>query len=266
MVEISVLNDDRCTNEKCNNSHGLSLFVNVDGFKFLFDVGQDDNYIKNAKTLKIDLNEAKCLVLSHGHYDHTIGLKFLKNGTKIVCHPRCVVWRKKKSDGCYNGLPFKKDEFVSKFDVNFSKDPYFLTKDVVYLGEIERKFDFECKEFPSLFEDGTDDVAPDDSGVVINTKEGIVVISGCAHSGICNTIEYAKKVLKNENVLAVIGGFHLKKINSQVEETVKYFKKTQVKKLYLGHCTSDLVCQYFVEDLKTQFDVQILGAGLKISL
>lgn len=88
-----------------------------------------------------------------------------------------------------------------------------------------------------------------DSGLVIKTNLGLIVISGCAHSGICNTIEYAKKVTGENRALAVIGGFHLKEIDEQTVKTIDYMKKNNVNLLYLAHCTSDKVCEHFMEML-----------------
>ena len=263
-VKISVLNDDRCFNELFKHCHGLSLFVETEHAKVLFDVGQDDSYFHNAKTLGLNLDEAKCLVLSHGHYDHSDGLVYLKEGSKIICHPNCTIWRRAKKTGKYNGLPYSKEDFTSRFDVTFSKEPVKISEDIYFLGQIERKTDFECKEFPSTIEDGSDDIALDDTGMAIKTSRGLIIISGCGHSGICNTVEQARKVTGCKEVLAVLGGFHLKTINNQVEKTIEYFEKIKVKELYLGHCTSDEVCDYFKQKLNGSMKVELLFAGLVI--
>ena len=93
MLKITVLNDNRNKNNReLFNSHGLSLLIEKDDFKFLFDVGKDDNFLKNSKALNIDLNDINHVVLSHGHYDHTDGLKFM-NDLKIIAHPDVFTWR-----------------------------------------------------------------------------------------------------------------------------------------------------------------------------
>lgn len=265
MVNITILNDDRCKDFKCKSSHGLSMLIEYDKYKFLFDAGQDDLYLKNAISLGLELNDINCVALSHGHYDHSIGLKYLNSKIKLICHPDCVIWRKSKRTNKYNGLPFSKEEFETRFNVVYTKEPYNITNNIVYLGEIERKNNFECKNFPSIYKNGEDDIALDDTGLAIKTKNGLIVISGCGHSGICNTIEYAKKVTKTNNVLAVIGGFHLKQINEQVKETINYFNKEKIKNIYLGHCTSDVVCDYIKEQLLGCAKVEVFGAGLTIA-
>ena len=264
LINITVLNDDRCENKKCLTSHGFSLLLENNDLKILFDVGQDDLFIKNAESLNIDLKDIDFIVLSHGHYDHSVGLKFFNDKVKLICHPDCVVWRKSKRTSVYNGIPFSKEELEAKFDVIFTKEPYFITKDIAFLGQIERKNKFECKKFPSILKDGSDDIALDDTGLIINTEKGLIVISGCGHSGICNTIEQAKKITNKSKVYAVIGGFHLKEIDDQVEKTIEYFKNEKINKLYLGHCNSDLVCNYFKERMHNIADVKVIGAGMSI--
>lgn len=265
MTTITILSDDRCENDKCLASHGLSIIIENDNFKVLFDVGQNDYFLKNAITLNKKLDDVNCIVLSHGHYDHSLGLKYLNSRQKIICHPNCVIWRKSKRTNEYNGLPFTKEEFENKFDIKYSNSPYKITNNIIFLGEIERLNDFECKKFPSTLKNGSDDIALDDSGLVIKTPKGLVIISGCGHSGICNTIEYAKKITRENKILSVIGGFHLKDIDEQTKKTIQYFKDNQIKNVYLGHCNADIVCQYFKEQLSNDFNIKTIGVGLTIT-
>lgn len=266
LLEITCLNDDVCEISELENEHGLSLYIKKDDKKFLFDVGQGEAFKNNANKLGIDLEEIETLILSHGHYDHTGGLKFIDGKLKIVCHPNCTIWRKSKRTDRYNGIPFSKDELNERFEMCFSKDVYMLDEDVFFLGEINRKYDFECKKFPSVVEDGRDDIATDDSGIAIRTSQGLVIISGCGHSGICNTIEHAKKVTGEDRIFYVIGGFHLKEVDEQTEKTIKYMRDNNVSNLILGHCTSKEVCEEFEIRLKDICNVSMLGTGKKYIL
>ena len=83
-----------------------------------------------------------------------------------------------------------------------------------------------------------DDYVMDDSALVYKTELGIYVITGCSHSGICNIIEYAKEVSKEDRVLGIIGGFHLFEVSEQVNKTIDYLKKNNIKHLYPCHCTT----------------------------
>ena len=262
-MKFLVLNDDRCDKSKLCFCHGFSLYGECDHKKFLFDVGQDDSFLKNAKTLGVDL-DVDYIILSHGHYDHTDGLKFLSTTAPIVCHPACLLNRTSKRSGKYNGLPFKKEEFENKFKVIYSVFPYKISEKIAFLGEIKRKFLFECQSFPSILENGDENTAPDDSGIVIKSDRGLVVITGCGHSGICNTIEQAKEVMGEEKVYAVIGGFHLKDVDNQAQKTIEYMIKSGIEKVFLGHCTSDSVIEFFEKRCKGFLDVEILSTGKEI--
>ncbi len=264
MITITILNDDRCYNDKLCSCHGFSIYVECQNVKFLFDVGQDDSFLKNAQTLGINL-DMDYIVLSHGHYDHTDGLKFLNSSKPLICHPECLSKRISKRSGKYNGLPFTKEEFEKKFNVIYSVKPYKISENIIFLGEINRIFPFECKSFPSIREDGTDDTAPDDSGVVIKSEEGIIVITGCGHSGVCNTIEQAKQIAKDDRIYAVLGGFHLKDVDAQTQETVEYMRKNNVKNIFLGHCTSNPVIDYFKERCEG-INIDVISTGKEIHL
>lgn len=104
-----------------------------------------------------------------------------------------------------------------------------FSKDIYYLGQIPRKNSFEQGGFK-------DDKMLDDSAIAIKTKEGVVIIAGCSHSGICNICEYAKKVT-GQKLYAVIGGFHLFENDQKaVKGTIEYFKAEKPKHLYPMHC------------------------------
>ena len=102
------------------------------------------------------------------------------------------------------------------------------------------------------------DYTEDDSGVAIKTPNGIFVLTGCGHRGICNVIEHAKKITCNNNVLGVLGGFHLKDLEGQkplIDNIIEYFKQNKIKQIYLGHCVKDEIIDYFEDNLK---DAKIL--------
>ncbi len=250
MLKIIVLNDNRCDNNNFKYEHGISLFIEYKGKRVLFDCGQTDIFIENARKLNIDLEKLDAIVLSHGDYDHGNGLKYLNTKTKLICHPDFVLTRISKRTGNDNGLNQTRDELKQKYDLLESREPFYMNDNIIFLGEIERNNDFEKGEnLPAYDEDGNTYKHLDDSGLVIKTEEGLIVISGCAHSGICNTTEYAKKITGDNRVLAVMGGFHLKEINEQTIKTIEYMKENNVRTVYLAHCISDIVCEEFCKQL-----------------
>lgn len=216
--------------------HGLSYFIEYKGEKLLFDTGHSDVFLKNAKQLNIDLDDVKTVVLSHGHWDHGNGLKYLKNKT-LICHPYAFIKRYKKSDHSFIGLNSNFLELNQKFKLINTRKPFYITKDIIFLGEIPKLNSFESKT--TLFVDchDKDDFIPDDSALVIIQDNELIIVSGCAHSGICNIIEYAKKISKINKIKAVIGGFHLKLNDVQTKKTVHYFENQKISGIYPSHCT-----------------------------
>jgi len=126
---------------------------------------------------------------------------------------------------------------AERFELICTKESYSISKNIVFLGEIPRLNGFESKKTDFIDENLKDDFVIDDSGLVIKSDDKIVIISGCAHSGICNIIEYAKKITGINRIKAVIGGFHLKDDGFQTKETIKYLKNQDIDQIYPSHCT-----------------------------
>lgn len=260
MVKIVILNDTRNSNkDKFDNDDGFSVYIEIENNKILFDAGPSQNFMKNAEKLGIDLNQVDTIVLSHGHYDHGDGLKYFNNKVEFIAHPNCTLKRWWKEDcSHYSGIQLSKKELENKYDVHFTKEPYRINQNTYFLGEITRKYPIAITKW--MLENGQNDEVLDDSGIVINTEEGIIVIAGCSHSGICNIVEQAKKVTNDSKVLAVIGGFHLREVNEDTNKVIKYMKEN-VKEVILAHCTANSVCNKFVNDLKGKIKVTVTEVG-----
>jgi 7,8-dihydropterin-6-yl-methyl-4-(beta-D-ribofuranosyl)aminobenzene 5'-phosphate synthase len=260
-MQLSVLSDNKTTGQYLNE-HGLSFYIKTDtDIKILFDSGSSDIFLRNAKKMSIDVDEVDFIVLSHGHWDHGNGLKYLK-GKKLICHPECFIKRYRKKDDSYIGLDISQDNIFSNFKVQCSKNPYQITEDVYFLGEIPRRNSFEAKKTPFYCNDYNNDFVYDDSALAIMSGAGLIIITGCAHAGICNTVEYAKSVTGMKKVYAVIGGFHLKEVNSVALKTIKYFKKNGIERTYPCHCVSDSIIDIFYK----YFSNKTISAGSSLIL
>ena len=221
-----------------------SFYIECEGEKILFDTGYSDILISNAEKMGIDLQKVTYIILSHGHDDHTKGLKYLKDAIdvsdmKLIAHPDCFL--PKYNGKLYIGSPFSEEEIRNMTKYFSCKSSYQITEKLIYLGEIPRKNFYENQSPIGKYEqDGVlkDDYLADDTAMVYKSEKGLFVITGCSHSGICNIIEYAKEVCKDNRVYGVLGGFHLFEDDEQLQKTIEYLKNNEIKQFYPCHCVS----------------------------
>ncbi len=250
-LEITILTEN-VAGGKFLAEHGLSYLINIDNELVLFDTGHSDVFLKNANALGFDIhNNVTKVVLSHGHWDHGDGLRFIANKT-LIAHPGSFVKRYRKANGTTVGLTLSKKEINEKFTLIESKNSYKVSANLFFLGEIPRTNSFESKTTTFELENGEEDFIPDDSALAAVVNNELVVITGCSHSGICNICEHAKKITGINKIAAVIGGFHLKHQNNQTKKTVEYFKSNGVKRLLPSHCTELPALTLFYETFKTE--------------
>lgn len=235
--------------------HGFSAYIEAGGKTILFDTGYSDAVLRNADKMKIDLLDLDYIVLSHGHFDHTGGLWHLlhrhmeaeieglpRRLPTLIAHPRCFLPRPKLPIAD-NGSILSAEAVQRALPLNLTTSPYRLAPGLFFLGEIERKFLFEAGS-PGprriILPDGSaeEDRILDDSALVFQGKDGLVIITGCAHAGICNTVEYAKKICGRERVFDIIGGLHLTRPGPQLDGTVDYLRDLRPAALHACHCTS----------------------------
>jgi 7,8-dihydropterin-6-yl-methyl-4-(beta-D-ribofuranosyl)aminobenzene 5'-phosphate synthase len=232
---ISILTDNN-PGAHTPAEHGLSYLIEYDQKRLLFDTGQSDMFIKNAEAMNINMANIDMIVLSHGHFDHGNGLQYL-SGFSLLCHPGCFVKRYGKSDNSYIGLRNSKEELAEKYSLHTSTEPYEITKQIFFLGEIPRITDFESVTTSFILENGFPDYVMDDSALAIILPDGLFVVTGCGHAGVVNTLEHTKRVTGVNKICCIMGGFHLKENNNQTKETIRYLKKNRVKNVYPSHCT-----------------------------
>lgn len=257
-MKLSILTENTASGKFCAE-HGLSYYIESD-VNILFDTGHSDVFLQNAKKLKIDINEVDTVVLSHGHWDHGDGLRFISEKT-LICHPDAFKKRYRKKRDENIGLDLSINQLKEKFEIITSRKPYPVSKNIIFLGEIPRLNSFESQTTTFVLENNEDDFVIDDSGLVIKLNEEIIVISGCAHSGICNIIEYAKTITGISKIRAVVGGFHLKHNNQQTKETIKYLKSQDIAEIYPSHCTELDALTAFNE----AFNIKQLKTGMVLN-
>lgn len=250
-MKLTVLTENMAGG-KFLSEHGLSYLIEHDNKTVLFDTGHSDVFLKNASAMGIDLkSQADIIVLSHGHWDHGDGLRFIKDKT-LITHPSSFIKRYRKRNNTPLGLTMSRQEIENNFDLITSDAPYAITDDIIYMGHIPRLNDFEAQSTAFTDSLGQDDFVEDDSALAVIQNNELIIVSGCAHAGICNTIEHAKKVTGINKIKAVIGGFHLKKNNLQSQKTVQYFKQQNIPTLLPSHCTELPALALFHDQFNTE--------------
>lgn len=260
-MEIKVMVENN-SGDMCLGEKGLSLHIEADNKKILLDTGETSLFLENASKLGVSINDLDWIVLSHGHFDHGDGLRFIR-GKKLICHPDSFIKRFRKRDNSYLGLHISLEKAKSKFELTMTKAPYKLSENIVFLGEIPRKNNFESKTTPFKLENNQDDFVLDDSAVVITSEKGLVVIPGCSHSGICNIIQHAKTVTGVDKIYAVIGGLHLLRLDSCTYDAIDFLKKENIDIFYPIHCTNKIVVDEISKlldntDIRTSFSGDII--------
>ena len=243
----------------------VSYYIEDGEDKILFDIGYSDAFLKNAEKMNVDIDSINKVVISHGHDDHTGGLKYFfdkKRNVELISHPESFNY-KEDDTGLYIGSSLSKKELSKLCKLNLSKEPIQVSKHITYLGEIPISNDFEPRyTIGKSITNGekVDDTIVEDSAIVYSGNEGLFIITGCSHSGICNIIEYAKKIYKDNRILGVIGGFHLFENDDRLKHTINYLKDNNIKYLYPCHCVS---LKAKVEIAK-QLEIFEVGVGLDL--
>lgn len=266
--------------------HGLSILITIDqadaARALLFDFGFSEHGAAfNAEALDVDLTNVEALALSHGHLDHMGGMKKLvekigKPAIPLVLHPQA--FRNPRFLKARNGVkayfpPFTLEDIeASGVTPVETTQPYpMLDGAAIFLGQIPRVTAFE-QGAPNLFyeEEGVEkqDLIEDDTAVVFNLKDkGLVIISGCAHSGIVNTVTHAIDVTGIERIWAIMGGFHLSgaDVDRVIQPTVDALKQLNPRYIIPTHCTGRQAVMEIEKQMPECFIMNMAGTKLSFA-
>lgn len=253
---------------------GLSFLLETDGGKILFDMGYSDVFIRNAFKMGESLRDIDQVVFSHGHVDHTWGLdpyirlmsewsgEGLSYGRPVLTAHDELFLSRRYGDLREIGALVSREKTARHFDLRLTRNPFELSENLWYLGQIERRHPFEgTLAIGEVFRNGVwePDRMIDDTALAYKSPKGLVVVTGCSHAGICNIIDQAVAVTGEERILDVVGGFHLMEPGSpQVERTGRYFKEKGIGAIHPCHCT----CLEAKIELARHVRVAPVGAGL----
>ncbi len=227
---------------------GVAFLIETDQHQILFDTGGGRVLLENADALHVKLSKTEAIIISHEHGDHTGGLESALNVCKSVdlfIHPAGFDTRYWKGDSgaTAHQLPMSRqqlNQLVRKLVE--TKEPTAICRGLMVTGQIPRVSDFEdtgLREYAFLDENlKTPDQILDDQAVFFRVPEGVVILLGCGHAGLVNTMQYVSELTGEHRIYAVIGGTHLLSASPlRIQKTIEALKKYDVQKIMLSHCT-----------------------------
>ena len=263
-MKLTVLVEDSVNAKKTNlmAKHGLSFFVEAatsDGeVSIISDTGpSSEALLHNIDIMSINLRKTDVIVLSHGHYDHVGGLievlKCIGKRVPVVVHPKIFGLKLRvKPFLMFRGAPFTPyDVEIAGGVLLYAENPVTITEGITTTGEVERTLALASVEGFWTVDNGrfVKDVMLDDQGLIIDVEgKGLIVVTGCAHSGVVNTVRHAKKITGTDKVYAVLGGFHLADADKdRIETTIRELEKLNLKFIGPCHCTGSKVVKRLEE-------------------
>ncbi|MDF7822905.1 MBL fold metallo-hydrolase [Pontiellaceae bacterium B12227] len=255
--------------------HGLSMLIKVGGRTLLFDAGQNDALERNLATRGTELTHIDAFVLSHGHYDHTGAIDFVLQENPEVCvyaHPKIFSRRFSiypGKDPKEISMPSEERLVVANLldsQLKWIRKPTQISSGVWMTGPIPRFQPLEDVGGPFFTDpEGTEpDPIEDDMALWIETPKGLLVVCGCCHSGLINTINHIQSASSDQRIWGIIGGFHLKNASpGRLEATTAALKEFKPDFMVPCHCTGEAAITYFKENLNTEIHTGYAGYQLQ---
>ncbi len=247
--------------------HGFSALIEAGGKRVLVDTGATGLAVEhNLGLLGLTFDDIDVVFLSHGHSDHTGGLRKVRG--RVVAHPdtfhrRFLV----AAEGAVYDLSSPAAD-PRRHSVEFHRGPVTLSRGVMSTGEIPRANEWEELDIFRMKRNGrmTEDRIVDDQGVIVNTPRGLVLLLGCGHAGAINTIEHAKALTGTDEVYCVIGGFHLiGPGEAKIERTIAELRRLKVRKVVPLHCTGFEGIKRISSGMPDEFEYCTVGCRVDIN-
>jgi 7,8-dihydropterin-6-yl-methyl-4-(beta-D-ribofuranosyl)aminobenzene 5'-phosphate synthase len=277
-MKITILCENTVGRRIGLGEHGFCVLIETDQGNYLFDTGRGESVVRNSLELNKDLRTIKKIFLSHGHYDHTGGLPEvlkLRGKVDVHAHPHAfldrvhLVEENGKETKRFVGIPFKRS-YLESLGANFILNNDFteVEEGIFLTGEVPRKTSFE-KLDPRLFSeiDGktNPDVFLDDQSLILNTERGMLLILGCAHSGVINILNHVINKTGKDKFYAIVGGTHLDFLApEQLEESIKALSKIHIERIGASHCTGMRGASRLHQEFGDRFFYGNVGSTLDI--
>jgi 7,8-dihydropterin-6-yl-methyl-4-(beta-D-ribofuranosyl)aminobenzene 5'-phosphate synthase len=246
-IQITVLVENTTRRPGLLAEHGIAYWIEYDGHHVLLDAGQGDVLVRNVNALGIVLHDIDALVLSHGHCDHTGGVADALRTDRpvtIYAHPAAFV-RKfvRNSDGSGQeiGMPYVTNGAIraARNRLVATDRPTTLFDGLMATGPVPRRTDFEDTGGAFFLDEGCTQPDPleDDQSLFFDTADGTVVLLGCAHAGVVNTLRHICQLTNNRPICTVIGGMHLISASGErIKRTIEEFRQMGVERVAPAHC------------------------------
>ncbi|MFB3779450.1 MAG: MBL fold metallo-hydrolase [Bryobacteraceae bacterium] len=274
-LQVTVLADNSAGAPGLLAEHGLSVLIEADGRRILFDTGQGTALPANLTALNLDLAPLDAVVLSHGHYDHTGSLSYVlreADPPAVFLHPAALDNKYAKRETLPHrsiGIPGPSRIALdaARSRIVWTRAATEIAPGIWCTGEIPRRhtaeqtagyffLDADCREPDPLV---------DDQALAVETERGLVVIAGCAHSGVMNTLDHVTALGGRQDVLALIGGLHLGQApHAQLEATGNAIERRNIRILAPCHCTGAAAQAYLRGRFHTR--VREAGAGIRLTI
>ena len=272
-VFLSILVDNHAQSGFATE-HGFAVWIEAGGKRILFDTGQGNALQPNLEKRRYDLGHADAVVLSHGHYDHTGGVDYvLECNPEIDVYAHLEIFRERYS--LHPEQPPKEISMPSEerlvvanlpdSQLHWVAEPMLIAEGVWLTGPVPREHPLEDTGGAFFLEPEGDrpDEIPDDLSIWMETPRGLLVVCGCCHSGLINTLNYIRNVSGTKEIWGVIGGFHLKHASEErLAATVEGLREINPGFLVPCHCTGDAAVEYLKANLSIKVQAGFAGFEL----
>jgi 7,8-dihydropterin-6-yl-methyl-4-(beta-D-ribofuranosyl)aminobenzene 5'-phosphate synthase len=249
-IQLTILVDNVSDRDDLKAEHGFSCLVEADGHRILFDTGAKDALVQNSRCLGIGLSGLDALVFSHGHYDHTGGLAAaieLLGRTRVVAHPNILGSHRSQRTGSDRdiGMPAAAVAALNGLRCEYARTSVEVADGIWTTGEIPRRTSDVHPNGLCIDEQGLQpDPLPDDMALVLRHRAGLVVLLGCAHAGVVDTLAWIEQLFPGEPLLGLAGGMHLDGAAPEtIQVVVSTLRSSPVLFVAPGHCTGSAARQ-----------------------